>query len=246
MMKIRIYQVNLGRDEDRTAFMGMGEREHFLSSPDIDSSIYDCVFDGDVDCNGLENIFQKFSIDHPDGYRGRSLSVSDVVEIVEAEGVETGFYFCDSIGFDMVNFDPEQAMPLEQNETIRVLMIEPGRKAYEKEIGTSLEELYSVLDCECIQTFYPVVSDLVVFVCDDESKINGSIPNRAIYGEDKKMMDIICGKFFICDCSTDRFKSLPDDLMQKYKKQFLLPERFARINGEILAVKYDPEREAVR
>ena len=246
MMKIKIYQVNMGRDENRTAFMGMDEREHFLPSAEIDSSIYNCVYDGEVDCNGLENVFQKFNVDHPDGYRGRSLSVSDVVEIIEAEDVEPGFYFCDSVGFDKVEFDPERVKPLEHNETIRVLMIEPGRKAYEKEIGTSLEELYAALDCDCIQTFYPVVSDLVVFVCDDEGKINGSRPNRAIYGEDGKMMDIICGKFFICDCSTENFKSLPDDLMQKYKKQFLMPERFARINGEIIAVKYDPEREAVR
>ena len=38
-MKIKIYQVNMGRDENRTAFMGMDEREHFLPSPAIDSSI---------------------------------------------------------------------------------------------------------------------------------------------------------------------------------------------------------------
>ena len=60
------------------------------------------------------------------------------------------------------------------------------------------------------------------------------------------MIDIICGKFFICDCSTDNFKSLPDNMMEKYKKQFLMPEQFARVNGEIIAVKYDPERVAVR
>ena len=83
-------------------------------------------------------------------------------------------------------------------------------------------------------------------ICDDEGKINGSRANRAIYGEDGKMMDIICGKFFICDCSTSEFKSLPDDMMEKYKKQFLLPERFCRINNEILAVKYDPAKETVR
>lgn len=246
MMKIKIYQVNMGRDENRTAFMGMEMREQILPSPNIDSSIYDCVFDGEVGCEGLEDVYKTFNLEHPEGYRGRSLSVSDVVEIIEAEDVESDFYFCDSVGFKKVEFEPERAKPLEENEKIRVLMVEPGRKAYEKEIGTSLEELYSELECECIQTFYPVVSDLVVFVCDDEGKINGSKPNRAIYGEDGKMMDIICGKFFICDCSTDRFQSLPDELMQKYKKQFLLPERFARINGELFAVKYDPEREAVR
>ena len=244
-MKIKIYQVNMERDEDRTAFMGMDQREHFLPSPELDSSIYDCVFDGEVDCKGLEDVFQMFNINHPEGYRGRSLSVSDVVEIVEAEGVEPSFYFCDSIGFKKVAFDPEQTKPLEINEKIRVLMVEPGKKAYEKEIGTKLEELYSALSCDCIQTYYPY-EDLVVIVCDDEGKGNGSKPNRAIYGEDGKIMDIICGKFFICDCSTNRFLSLPDDMMQKFKKQFLLPERFLRINDNIYAVKFDPEREAVR
>ena len=171
--------------------------------------------------------------------------MSDIVEVIEAEGVDPGFYFCDSVGFKTVEFDSEQTKPLKINETIRVLMVEPGKKAYEKEIGTKLEELYSALSCDCIQTFYPY-EDLVVIVCDDEGKLNGSRPNRAIYGEDGKRMDIICGKFFICDCSTDRFQSLPDDMMQKYKKQFLLPERFVRINGELFAVKFDPEREAVR
>ena len=70
-MKIRIYQVNPGRDEKRVAFMGLDEREHFLESSELDSSIYDCVFSGEVDCNGLEDVFQKFNIDHPEGYKGR-------------------------------------------------------------------------------------------------------------------------------------------------------------------------------
>ena len=35
-------------------------------------------------------------------------------------------------------------------------------------------------------------------------------------------------------------------MMEKYKKQFLLPERFCRINGEIIAVKFDPAKEEVR
>ena len=243
-MKIRIYQVNLGRDEKRVAFMGIDEREHFLESRNIDSSIYDCVFSGDVDCNNLEDVFQKFNIDHPDGYTGRSLSVSDVVEIVDAETVDKGFYYCDNVGFSQVEFEPKEAEPY-KDEKIKVLMIEPGKKAYEKEIGTSLEEMYAALDCECIQTFYPY-EDLVVIVCDDEGKINGGRPNRTVYGEDGKMMDVICGKFFIADCSTSSFKSLPDDMMAKYKKQFLLPERFCRINGEIFAVKYDPVKEEVR
>ena len=243
-MKIRIYQIDMGRDEKRVAFQGLDTLEMFQGTDQINSSIYDCVFSGDVDCNGLEDVFQKFNTDHPMGYKGRSLSVSDIVEVIEADNIKQGFYFCDSIGFSKVDFDPEKAEPY-RDKRIKVLMVEPGKKAYETEVGTNLHELYAALDCDCIQTFYPY-EDLVVLVCDDEGKLNGSQPNRAIYGEDGKMMDIIFGKFFICDCSTPEFKSLPDDMMEKYKNQFLMPERFCRINDEILAVKFDPAREEAR
>lgn len=236
-MKIRIYQVNLGRDDRRAAFRGYDD----LENKRIDSSIYDRVFDDEAECEELEDVFQMFNINHPEGYRGRSLSVSDVVEIVESKTVEPGFYYCDNIGFKKVEFNAEEAEPY-KDEKIKVLMVEPGKKAYEKEIGTTLEELYAVLDCDCIQTFYPY-EDLVVIVCDDEGKINGGRPNRAIYSEDGKIMDIICGKFFICDCTTPEFKSLSDTMMEKYKELFLMPERFCRINGEIFAVKYDPYKE---
>jgi hypothetical protein len=167
------------------------------------------------------------------------MSVSDIVEICRTDKVEKGFYYCDSIGFSMVKFNPDKAKPI-KDDKIKVLMVEPGKKAYEIEIGTSLEEMYAALDCDCIQTFYPY-DDPVVIVCDDEGKLNGSEPNRAIYDEDGQMMDIICGRFFIADCSTSSFKSLSDDMMEKYKKQLLLPERFCRINGKLATIKFQPD-----
>ena len=48
-MKIRIFQINMGRDEKSEAFLGIDEREHVLNLTEINSSIYDCVFSGDVD-----------------------------------------------------------------------------------------------------------------------------------------------------------------------------------------------------
>ena len=111
-MKIRIYQINLGRDHKRVAFQGLDALEKFNGSKELDSEIYDCVFSGEVDCKGLENVFQKFNNDRPEGYKGRSLSVSDVVEIIEAKDVEPSFYFCDYVGFKKVEFDPEEAEPL--------------------------------------------------------------------------------------------------------------------------------------
>ncbi len=216
VLNIKIYQINLGRDGKRIAFQGLAERERISGSKEIDSKIYDCVFEGDVECKGLEEVFGVFNLEHPEGHKGRSLSVSDIVEVPEGEEVAPGFYYCDNVGFKQVEFDPEKAEPLKE-ERIRVLMVEPGKKAYEKEIGTSLDDIYRALECDCFQNFYPY-EDLVVIVCDDEGKINGSRPNRAIYDGNGRMVDVICGKFFICDCSTDSFKSLPDDMMEMSSK----------------------------
>ena len=54
----------------------------------------------------------------------------------------------------------------------------------------------------------------------------------------REMLDIICGKFFICHApyEAERFQSLPPDLAEKYREKFQYPERFARINDKIVAV----------
>lgn len=57
------------------------------------------------------------------------------------------------------------------------------------------------------------------------------------------MLDIICGKFFICHApyEAERFQSLPPDLAEKYREKFQYPERFARINDKIVAVPFKPQ-----
>ena len=83
-------------------------------------------------------------------------------------------------------------------------------------------------------------------ICNDEGKYNGMRPCRAIYGEDREMMDIIFGPFFICDCSTPYFGSLNKEQLERYKKQFQNPEHFFRVGGEIKAVPYKPEKDHER
>ena len=51
------------------------------------------------------------------------MSVSDVVEVVESNTAKEGFYFCDSIGFKEIPFQPEltkSALP----RTIDVVLVE--------------------------------------------------------------------------------------------------------------------------
>lgn len=46
------------------------------------------------DCT-LDNIFETFNITHPEDYRGHSLSVSDIVQIIDLNNEEDGYYYCD-------------------------------------------------------------------------------------------------------------------------------------------------------
>ena len=98
-MKIRVYQINPDWDEHRVMFLSHDRLERFQGNPEVNSSIYDKVYDKDVPCGNLEEVYTMLNSNHPSDYRGRSLSVSDIVEVYEAEAVPQGFYFCDSIGF---------------------------------------------------------------------------------------------------------------------------------------------------
>ena len=88
-MKIRIYKINSDRDEHRMMFLSHDRLERFQGSPEVDSKIYDKVYDKEVDCSSLEEVYTMLNINHPADYRGRSLSVSDVVEVYESDAVDS-------------------------------------------------------------------------------------------------------------------------------------------------------------
>ena len=83
-MKIAIYQINSDRDSERIAFVGLNSLERRRGSKDICPEIYDKVYEAEVDGTSLEDVYEKFNIDKPDDYKARSLSVSDVVEVIFA------------------------------------------------------------------------------------------------------------------------------------------------------------------
>lgn len=60
-MKVRIYQINMKRDTNNVAFMNYESLPKFQGSSEIDSSLYDKVFEGEVNCFTLENSM-RFSI----------------------------------------------------------------------------------------------------------------------------------------------------------------------------------------
>ena len=58
----------------------------------------------------------------------------------------------------------------------------------------------------------------------------------------RERVDIIAGPCFICDCSGENFGSLNSEQQKKYLEMFKNPERFARIDGEIIAMPYTPSK----
>lgn len=58
---------------------------------------YVLVYQGNIDSNNLEDIFELLNINHPNDYHARSLSVSDII-CLEKENSRDWFYV-DSFGF---------------------------------------------------------------------------------------------------------------------------------------------------
>ena len=74
-------------------------------------------------------------------------------------------------------------------------------------------------------------------VCNEEGKLLGLPLNRALFDDDGHIYDIVSGNFLIVGLGEENFTDLSPDLMEKYGEQFKYPEKFARIAGEIIAVK---------
>ena len=116
-MKIKIYQIDSNKDNGKLKFLNC-ERTIKRTGGMIASDRYRCVYSGEVDCKGLEDVYRKFNVDKPDSFKGHSMSVSDVVEVVESDEIKSGFYFCDSIGFKKVGFKTERTAPEQERSVI--------------------------------------------------------------------------------------------------------------------------------
>jgi len=84
-MKIKIYQINQGRDQNRVKFCGLEETEQVQGVAQIDPTLYDEVFSGEADHKDLESVYSLFNnYPLPVFHRGHCLSMSDIVEVTDA------------------------------------------------------------------------------------------------------------------------------------------------------------------
>lgn len=204
-MNIKIYQINRERDKNFVKFLHYDHLDSFQETKDINASIYDEVFSGNVNCTDLEDVFRKFNTEGHPLHRGHSLSVSDIV--VTGEGA----YYCDSIGFMKVNFDESNAH--KPDNLMRIVYVEPNKAPYISEIEHSLEA-----EQKAVGGYIEPVNngDGTIIICNREGKLQCLEGNRHI-GDSSS---IIAGPFFVCGLTENDFRGLTDEEVVKYMDKF--------------------------
>lgn len=103
-------------------------------------------------------------------------------------------------------------------ETYRVVFVEPGKPAVEKEIGTKLEDLQAAVGglIECIYSH----NDGTIIVANDEAKLIGMEGNRRLGNG-----SIIAGPFFVIGDAGEEFRSLTDAEVSRYLQQYAEPQQ---------------------
>lgn len=100
-MKYEILQINSQLENAHCIMFARYDfiKEHF---PDVETllKLYKHVYEGEIEAREskiavLEELFRIFNIEHPEDFRGHSLSVSDIVYFPEDEE----YWICDSFGW---------------------------------------------------------------------------------------------------------------------------------------------------
>lgn len=103
LKNVRIWQLKPDTNV-RMKFIGLDDMVKDFGEPDREN--YRVAYDGQLGTNDLEEIYTRFNMDHPPGFTGHSLSMSDVVELYDESLSE--YHFCDHFGFKRIDFELKQ------------------------------------------------------------------------------------------------------------------------------------------
>ena len=128
--------------------------------------------------------------------------------------------------------------------TMRVLVVEPGKRPVAKEIETGLEPLQKAVG-GLIEAVYPF-EEPVAIVCNEEGKLLELPLNRALLDENGHVYDIIAGTFLVVGLTEDNFGSLDDALLEQFQTRFRQPETFVYVNGHLKVIPWgDSDAEGI-
>lgn len=110
---------------------------------------------------------------------------------------------------------------------MKVLIVEPLKVPYEKEIDGSLESMQAVVG-ELIQLLYPFEDPELALICNDDGKILGLPYNRVLRDEDGRIYDVVAGTFFLCRAPADseNLEGLTEGQVKFGMARFKHPELF--------------------
>lgn len=209
-MRIRVFQINGEKDKNNLMFRSFNDAQ---KNDGVDPHIYRQVYGGIVNCSDIEGVFAMCNTDPPPGYFGHSMSVSDVVEICDGE--HRGFYYCDSIGFEKIDFDTEK---VDRSDILKILIIECGKEPYLAEIRDELKAKQSVVG-GLIEPVYFAKDNNALIYCDEEFLLKDCQPNRKVGNI------IIHGTFMVVGNGENSYGegievSLTDEQIEEYSRMF--------------------------
>ena len=126
-------------------------------------------------------------------------------------------------------------------ENITVLVIEPEKKPYVKNISGELKSLQQEVG-GYIQAIYPWEEPCAI-ICNEEGKLTGLPFNRALRNEDGDIYDIIAGTFLVVGLGEENFASLESKYIQRFGEMFAVPEVFIRMQDKIAVLPLNPQKE---
>ena len=100
-MKYKIYQLDYSKESVKNSHKMFIRWEELIKyNNGFNFNDYEQVYEGEINFDEkfdnniiLDNLFTKFNFNHPEDFRGHSLSVSDVITLDEK------MYYCDNFGW---------------------------------------------------------------------------------------------------------------------------------------------------
>lgn len=173
--------------------------------------------------NNIEELKEKYPI----GTKIKLLQDMDDIQPIKAGQIGIVEYI-DSEGSLHMRWDNGSGLAIipeidkfevmEYPEKIKVIIIEPEKDPYVKEIYNTLKAKQEIVGglIQCLPTFFSN-KESYDFICNDEGKLQGLTPNRYIF--DKQ--DVIVGNIIIAkaDETTGEFVTLNDSEIEFLMKQ---------------------------
>ncbi|MBT1161758.1 DUF3846 domain-containing protein [Bifidobacterium sp. SO1] len=119
-------------------------------------------------------------------------------------------------------------------DRIRVIVVRPGRHPEIRHIENTLASLQHEVGgyIEMIR-----IAPGIDIICNEEGKINGSIPNRGLI-VDGEIAEVVYGTFLIVSKDTDKgvYRSFGAGEANRWLKEYWQPEMFAMLHGRLIAI----------